>query len=375
MGNRMGRAGSFLLLVTFFFAWAAPPADAQDDGPVFLVIALDNADGSVGQFDVTGIKANGKDGGSNTIIVRVGTLSSGGPDGGATDTTFTSEPPADGVPLPKIAGTYLDPTTLEGNEATVFGSFEVEPLTGGDLEPHMLTTSGATIDPEIQAAVFAAAATLDAAVASDPFMKTGEIADMVFQELPNSSDVTLDDVAVALFGADGTPTGDPTLVGGVTGSVECEGELFPHTEGDALFEFKLSLKKTTDKNGNNGKFADYSLDKLIRFVAIVVKESSVNPDKQGNMPLAVLSEPGFDATNVDTGTVLLFVDGGSGTGVSPSSTSVSDQNGDGIDDLACHFSVPDLKAEGLSTSTTSVTLTASLNDGTSIRGTGPITVK
>ena len=357
---------SLLVVFVLFFAWAASPAQAQD-GPVFLVIALDNADGTAGEFDVTDIKAKGKDGGSNTIIIRIGTLT-GGTDGGATDVTFTSEPPEDGIPLPKTAGVYLDPTTLDGNEATYFGTFEVQVV---PAEPHMLTTSGATIDPDIQAAAFAAAADLDAAIADDPFMKTGEIADIVFQQLPGSSTLTLDDVAEALFGPD-DETG-PTLGEPVSGSVECEGELFPHEEGDALFDFKFSLTKNT---ANNGKRADYALEKLVRFVEVVVKESSVNPDKQGTMPVAIYSEPGFDATDVDVDSVLLFVDGGTGDGVAPSSTSISDQNGDLIEDLVCHFSVPLLKEEGLSTSTTTVTLTATLGDGpTTIRGTSAINVK
>lgn len=353
---------SLLVVFVLLFAWAAAPAQAQD-GPVFLVIALDNADGSAGEFDVTDIKAKGKDGGSNTIIIRIGTLT-GGTAGGATDVTFTSEPPADGIPLPKTGSTYLDPTTLNGNEATYFGTFEVQPYEG-DAEPHMLTTSGTAIDPDIQAAAFAAASDLDAAIGDDPFMKTGEIADIVFQQLPNSSTLTLDDVAEALFGPD-DETG-PALGEPVSGSVECEGELFPHEEGDALFDFKFSLTKNT---ANNGKRADYALEKLVRFVEVVVKESSVNPDKQGTMPVAVYSEPGFDAANVDTATVLLFVDGGTGIGVEPSSTSIDD-----FGDLVCHFSVPDLKTEGLTTSTTTVTLTATLDDGTSIRGTSAINVK
>jgi hypothetical protein len=363
---------SLLVVFVLFFAWAALPAQAQAvDGPVFLVIALDNADGTAGTFDVTDIKASGKDAGSNTIIVKVGTLSSGGEIGGANDTTFTSEPPADGVPVPKISGVYLDPTTLEGNESTVFGTFEVQPLEGGDLEPHMLTTSSEStteIDPVIQAAVFAAASALEAAVAEDPFMKTGEIADIVFQELPNNSTLTRSDVAEALFGPDGPS--DPQLLGPnsdpptASGTVECDGELFPHEEGAALYEFKIALKATKDSKGNNSKFADYDLAKLIKNVEVVVKESSVNPDKNGTMPVAIYSGPGFDAADVDTDSVLLFVVGGTDTGVPPSSTSVSDQNGDGISDLVCHFSVPTLVSDaGLSSSTTKLKLTGALNDG------------
>lgn len=360
---------SLLLAFVLLLAWTAAPAQAQDDGPMFLVIALDNADGTVGEFDVTDIKAKGKDGGSNTIIVRIGTLTGG--EGDATSVTFTSEPPEDGVPLPKTAGVYLDPTTLVGNEATYFGTFEVQPYEG-DAEPHMLTTAGVTIHPDVQFAAFAASADLDAAIADDPFMRTGEIADIVFQHLPNGSDLSLDDVAVALFGPDdGTGPEGPTLETVDSTSVECEGELFPHEEGDALFDFKFSLAKTS-----GGKHAAYELEKLVRFVEIGVKETSVNPDKQGNMPLAIYSDAGFDAGDVDTSTVLLFVVGGTGNGVAPASTSLSDQNGDGLDDLLCHFSVPDLKTEGLSTSTTSVTLTATLGDGpTTIRGTSAINVK
>lgn len=365
----MGGRRTLLLSLVLFCSLAAVPAQAQDPqpGPMFLVIALDDADG-IGEFDITEIKTKGKDAGSDTIIVRVGTLTGG--DEGTTDVILTSDDPS--FPLPKVQGEYLDLNTLVGNEATYFGTYEVYPYSGADeTEPHMLTTAAAPINPEIQAAVFAAASALDAAVDADPFMRTGEIAGIVFDELASGSTVTLDQIAEALFGPDETP---PLLTGDEF-AVECEGELFPHEEdAPKLFDFKFSVTK--DSKGKSAKFA---LEDLVRHVTVAVKESSVNPDKQGTMPFAILSSGGFDAADVDTSTVLLYCDYPAVTenGVAPSSSSISDQNGDGIEDLLLHFSVPDLKADqNLSTSTKTVTVWAVLDDGkTRITGTSDINTK
>lgn len=362
------RSGLFVLFL--FLAAAAMPARAQDPadpGPMFLVIALDDANG-VGEFDISELKTKGKDAGSDTIIVKVGTLQ-GGYDT-STDVDLVSSDPT--FPIPKIQGSYLDFTTLNGNEATYVGSYEIYSFDSETYESHMLTTAAAYIDPDIQLAITDAAADLDAAVASDPFMKTGQIAGIVFDHLPSGSTVSLDAIAAAMFGPDDSPQ---VLLSGDQYAVECEGELFPH-EPDApkLFDFKFTVTKDS-----KGKSAKFSLDDLVRHVTVVMKEGTVNVDKQGNVPGAILSSGTFDATDVDVDTILLYpgvvtaedlLKSTPPTGVAPSSYSISDQNGDGIDDLSLQFSVPDLVDAGLNADVDEVTLWAFLKNSETKRVTG-----
>jgi hypothetical protein len=342
---------SFLLLL--LLVWTATPAHAQEappDGPAFLVISLDATN-----FDTTGIKAKGAQAGSTTITVMIGTFSSGGD--GPQSTVFTLDELVT-VPLPLDKnGNPIDITTLDGHDATIFGSFEAYNLTTGALEPHVITTTSATIDSEIQQAVVDAAGDLQTAIAGDPFMTTGEIANIVYKKMPKGTSATLSDVASAMFNTDNSldattdPSGDPL--------VESEGDLLPHAPGSAgLFHYTFSFDKDGDLS------ADY-----VRYVKLSVSENSVDLSKQGVLPVVVLSDAGFYAGDVSW--VKL-------NGVEPSSSSLSDANGDGISDLLVKFDVPELVKHGLSTTNKTVTLTGEVDDGThtyKIYGTATVNAK
>jgi hypothetical protein len=47
----------------------------------------------------------------------------------------------------------------------------------------------------------------------------------------------------------------------------------------------------------------------------------------------------------------------------------SDVDGDGLPDMVLHFSIPQLRANGLSPATTELALTATLSDGRNLRAT------
>lgn len=339
MGMRMGRAVWFAL-VFVALAWAAPAAQAQD-GDVFLIISLEP------EFDTT-VEFDEEDFGSPTIMVRIGSLTSGAPSPRQTRFLPGAEPPT--VPLGDI-----NLAELNGNESTIFGSFTTEAF--DVTEPHMVTPGPGLIDPEIQAAVFASTGLLAAAASESPFMTTGEIAAIVHgtaDELAGEggTDLTLSDIAEALFGAS-EPLG-VTENPDESFSCEAEGELFPHQpDEEPLFDFDLSFD-------DNGTFE--ALD-ICLLVEAEVKENSVNLKKNGCVTVAIYSSDDFDTDEIDEATVEI-------AGVFATEVHFSSKK------ATAKFSVQDLVAEGVLTSdTTEITVKAFLFDGSCIEATIPINVK
>jgi len=117
-------------------------------------------------------------------------------------------------------------------------------------------------------------------------------------------------------------------------------------------------------------------------VAIDIKPgsfpNSVNPDEQGLLPVAILGSDTFDVYEIVPGTIELgaVTLTTRGSAKAPKlAFSYEDVNGDGYMDMMVFFSVPELVAAGaLTASTTQLTLTAELGDGTPIVGTDSVNI-
>ena len=104
--------------------------------------------------------------------------------------------------------------------------------------------------------------------------------------------------------------------------------------------------------------------------------NSINLGDQGLLPVAILGEADFDVSNINASTIELEgVDMTTrGSAKAPKlAYSFEDVNGDGYTDLMAFFSIADLVLEGVLTeTTTALTLTATLYDGTSTEGTDSV---
>jgi PKD repeat protein len=135
----------------------------------------------------------------------------------------------------------------------------------------------------------------------------------------------------------------------------------------------------TDKDGGSG-FDTMTVTVEHIAIPIIIRPSAspnpISPRTRGVIPVAVLSTADFDATTIDPATATLGDGTGPGTGgiQRPNGTlmvSVEDVDGDGLNDLVLHFSIPELIENGdLSETTTELHLEAFLADGCSnVRGT------
>jgi hypothetical protein len=244
---------------------------------------------------------------------------------------------------------------LSDNSATLVGSFQTTDL--GEI--HMVTPAPGTIAPDIQAAVFQASneGLLDDLLVDKPFPKTTDIADVVMSRLPAGSTVTQSEVLAALFNS-----GQPLEIAEFGATIVGEGEMFPH-DPDAASLFKWSV--AFDSTGS------FDSDICMLIGIDVHPGSSVNPvnvsGKNGEVPIAILSSADFDATQVVQSSVRI----GS---VAPTKYQVRDADGNGYDDVVFHWDVGDLVDAGvLTTSSTSITVNADLEDGTCVQGTDTIT--
>lgn len=105
-------------------------------------------------------------------------------------------------------------------------------------------------------------------------------------------------------------------------------------------------------------------------VAIDIRPRSeankVNPNSTRSINVAVLSDNGFDATNVDSSLVRF---GATGTEAAPIHVARRDVNRDGQRDLVLRFQIQNLRIE---CGASSLTLTGQILDGQSIIGSSPI---
>ncbi|MFI5403188.1 MAG: hypothetical protein ACHQ1G_09645 [Planctomycetota bacterium] len=341
-------SGFALLFLAVAFLWAAPAAHAQelgdDDGPVFLIVSLNRApvdldgDGTFA-FDTT------------VTLVNVGALTGGGTAVG--DTRFLINAGLPTVPLPTLTG--FDLGDLNGNEATILGSFQTT------TAPHIVIPArpgafpaapGGVVPQAVQTAVFQATRSegFSSLLPNDGvFPTTADIAEYIagFQNFEDEvSDFTAEQIAGFIFETEMTVTASAT---------SCEGEagLFPWEPGDQIFIGSFAFD-----DGGDITALDVPL-----FVEIEVKPSTVNLKKSGSISVAIYESDSVDTDEIDETTVEIG-------GVFADKVTFSSKK------ATAHFSVQDLVDAGVLTSTTTeVTLRALLSDGNPIQGTSPIKVK
>jgi len=94
----------------------------------------------------------------------------------------------------------------------------------------------------------------------------------------------------------------------------------------------------------------------------------INPKSKGLVPFAILGGE-FDVTTIKQATLQVDDDINASTGgVAPAQLSISDINGDGINDLVIHFNTQDLNKAGFLTDGRTLYITARLLDGTLLVG-------
>ena len=69
--------------------------------------------------------------------------------------------------------------------------------------------------------------------------------------------------------------------------------------------------------------------------------NSINSKSKGKIPVAILSTPDFDATSQVDKSSLTFGRTGDEDSLSKCTKSNEDVNGDGLDDIVCHFNTQD----------------------------------
>ena len=85
------------------------------------------------------------------------------------------------------------------------------------------------------------------------------------------------------------------------------------------------------------------------------------------LPVAILTSPSFDATDIDVDTATL-------NGASVDKYSVEDVDGDGDQDLMLKFKVQDLVDEGVDEDTEQLDFFAETDDGRCVGGSDTVTV-
>ena len=94
--------------------------------------------------------------------------------------------------------------------------------------------------------------------------------------------------------------------------------------------------------------------------------NSINPKSKGMISVAILTSDSFDATTVDSTTVLF---GAAGTEAAPVQSALEDVAGDGDTDMILHFKTQDT---GIQCGDTSASLTGETFNGQAIEGSDAI---
>ncbi len=178
----------------------------------------------------------------------------------------------------------------------------------------------------------------------------------------------------------------------VVGSTDMNLYVLSGTDGSEIWKFPLgnpssSSPAIADINGDGvmdivirAGSTVYAVSTSVLRVEIDIKPgsdpNSVNLKDQGLLPVAVLGSAMFDVTAIDEttlqlGGVIITTRGKA----AKTAFSIEDVNGDGYPDLVAFFRVQDLVAAGaLDATTTTLTLTGSLRDGTPIAGSDSVRV-
>jgi len=152
-------------------------------------------------------------------------------------------------------------------------------------------------------------------------------------------------------------------------------------------DIRARIRATADDLGATGWDPEYGDGRINVYRALtgidpfihmeMATRSTVNHSANGNMQVVFLNREavtfGLQMVNLESiklgGTPLARRPNGSPFAV------WSDVDGDGLPDLVLHFSIPQLRANGLSPATTQLALTADLSDGRKLRATTYLTVR
>jgi PKD repeat protein len=176
---------------------------------------------------------------------------------------------------------------------------------------------------------------------------------------------------------------DPPTTGGSTSdqSELIEASRQVCTAGEYTVELSV-----TDKDGGEGT-DQLTLSVPYFAVEILIQPGSdpltpVNLKRGGTLPVAVLSTPDFDATEIDPSTAVLGDETGADTPVAQKNNGTweaytEDVNGDGLQDLVLMFQMPALVTAGdLTETTTELVFRAFMADAcTHVRGAGAVAVR
>jgi subtilisin family serine protease len=152
-------------------------------------------------------------------------------------------------------------------------------------------------------------------------------------------------------------------------------------------EIRQRIRDTADDLGPAGFDNSYGSGRINVYRAVtgmdpfihmvMATRSRVNPDANGNMQVVFHGREAetFTLGMVDIASIRL---GGTPLAMRPNGTRFavwSDVDGDGLQDLVLHFSIAQLRQNGLSSATTQLALTATLSDGRRLRATAPLDVR
>ncbi len=359
--NRWSVRFSGLLFCFVAFLGTARVALAEEgdgDGPVFLFISLSGAFESP---DTTGwtwdselqewvcdcgecdCECGDPPQGSPVLIVPIGMFAAGAE---VDETTFVPG----GVPPDFSFDEEEEPDT---HQYAIIGSFD----TSGENTVHLVTTGGGAVPAGVQEAFFNASNNPGFGVLP-PETTTLSIATFIYDNRGGAT-TSITEIMTYLFtpqevvpdeGEPAPPPSNPALI--CQSPCEAEGELFAH-EGDSQAEFGYGLAF------DPADIAGTLVVEVCRRVPVDIKPgsspNSINLKKQGKLTVAFLGSDTLDVTDIVKSTVAIIgvvggVDVSVGIMVKNNGTlqvSVEDVDGDGDNDLVCHFSVPKLVEVGL----------------------------
>lgn len=333
--------------------------------------------------------------GSAVLLVPLGMFVAGGEE--VSDATF--EP---NVMPPEFSfGEEEDP---EEHQFAILGSFD----TSGENTIHLVSPGGGFIPAGVQEAFFNASnAAITMGVPPNTTTVIGfdnlgteattvEIAMFIYEHggsggTTPATGTTPPEIMIYIFtpqDAPESPDGEPPPPAnpGLMCQSPCmaEGDLFAH-EGDDIAEFGFHLAF------NPANFQDSFTASVCEPVDVDIKPggtpNSVNLKSKGKLTIAILGSDTLDVTEIDEETVAVvgtFIDENDdpvevsvGPVVKNNGTlqcAIEDVDDDGDDDLVCHFSIPELKGEGL-LDPDSTELTIRANIGAScIEGTDSVSI-
>jgi len=338
----------------------AAPAQAGSEtpinGPVFLILSLEE------DFDTPADMTEKKAKGSATVVVEIGDFIAGLD---IFNTRFEAKKSVK-IKLPNKIKSFAK---LNGYAFTILGAFDAPDASVHLVSPYDEEDPNATPIPAgVEEAFFIASPFLTDEFVSQ-FPTTVEIAQFIYDTattedmglLDRHSDLSAQQILDHLFLTDeGTDLAAPDE----DVFAEAEGDLFPHQpqEGDRLFGFDFKIDPDDGEATTNMEI-DVEIDVKPGNTANVI-ESTEN----GVVWVAILTTDAFDAAaEVDPDTVYL---GGS----LAKDSKIEDADHDGDDDITLKFDVADI---GLTSTTTSVTLTGLTNADIpmSFTGTDTVTIK